>query len=373
MSAIIVAMVVVSRLQVEAGYGQTRRVGNAKVIQSWAMTNSSPTILIQGIGAMGGVVAARLLESGLNPALVTGSEEKAAAIRRCGLTLRAPHSQTHQKAAAFARVEDIPKGAAFDYVLILTKAQNLADAVRDALLCTHENTVFVAMQNGIVEPLVSEIAGAKRVIGSLLNWAATMHQPGDYEQTVAHSTVLGEFDGVITPRLRKLGQMLETVTPIRFSRNILGAQWAKLQMNCSVTALVTVCGTTLNDLLDSQAGRDVFVAVCREVLDVADMAGVRLDKLAVDPYTARSHSAGELDRWFEQIRATYGKSRPSLLEDLNRGRTTEVDFITGYVADTAQKHGATAPLCAAVTRMIHEAETQKRPLGMHNIDELHHL
>ncbi|MGE3180055.1 MAG: ketopantoate reductase family protein [Phycisphaerae bacterium] len=334
------------------------------------MNADTPSILIQGIGAMGGVTAARLLQAGYAPTLIAGSRDRANEIRNAGLTLREGKQLRSFPANVYAHVADVPEALQFDLVLLITKANDVSNAAREALPRAHDATIFVPMQNGIVTERVAEIVGTARVIPSLLNWAATMHAPGDYEQTVSHSMVIGESDGVFTARLRALAAILGHVVPIKMSDNILGAQWAKLQMNCSVTVLGALCGLPHEEWIRSDVGRDVFVRVCREVLAVAAAAGVRLEKLAVDPMMPLVGRAEEIDRWLEAVLDVYGKSRPSILVDLDRGKRTEVDFITGYVAEQGKLLGVPTPLCVEATKMVHEVEAGTRGLTLVNLKAL---
>lgn len=329
-------------------------------------------MLVLGIGAMGGVVAARLLAAGHAPTLVAGPR-MAAHIGPRGISLRDGGRDRHMPAPVFASPGDIPPGDPFDIVLVLTKAHAAEEAARAALPRTAGSTVFVPMQNGIAWPRVAAVAGAGRVIACVLNWGATMHAPGVYEQTAANGTFLGELDGRTTDRLRRLGRMLECVTPITLSPAIVGAQWAKLQMNCSVTTLGALADQPLAVTLASEPGRSVFLAVCREVLAVADAEKIRLETLAVDPYTPRTGPPGAIDAWLRRVVEVYGATRPSILQDLQRARRTEIDFITGYVAQRAEVLSVPASLCRAMTAMIHEAESGRRTLSPANLVELQAL
>lgn len=317
---------------------------------------------------MGGVFAGRLIEAGYAPTLVAGARV-ANAINARGITLRTSGQALQFEANAYASVNDIPGTGAFDVILLLTKAQHVVAAARSAANRAHGSTVFAALQNGIVEPAVAEVVGADRVIHSLLNWGASMHEPGVYERTAGIGTVLGERDGEVTERIKTLATCLKSVMPVSISTNILGAQWAKLQMNCAVTSFGALLAAPLAEILAVEAARRVFAEICREVLSVADAEGIRLETLAADPYAPRDNSHEDLDGWFKRIIGVYGGSVPSIRQDIERGRATEVDFLTGYVAERAAAHGIATPLCASITRMIHEVETGQRKLGMANLGE----
>src|SRR5262245_30521375 len=141
-----------------------------------------PRVLLMGIGAMGGVFAARLIQAGHAPTLVAGSR-MADVLTSRGITLLADMERSHHAVVAYPSVNDIPAGPPFDVVLILTKATAMIDAARAAAERSSPSTVFVALQNGIVEPAIASVVGEDRVVASLLNWAATMHEPGVYERT----------------------------------------------------------------------------------------------------------------------------------------------------------------------------------------------
>jgi hypothetical protein len=66
-----------------------------------------------------------------------------------------------------------------------------------------------------------------------------------------------------------------------------------------------------------------------------------------------------LDGWLNEMVATYGNAKASMLQDLERGRRTEIDFINGYVAKLARKFGLPTPMNSAITSLVHQLE-QKR-------------
>lgn len=333
-------------------------------------SGAAPRILIQGVGAMGGVAAARLLHAGLNPTLVAGSEQNAQAIEAKGVTLIAGEETTCVPARAVASVQDIPPAETFDIVLIFTKADAVEGAAMDALPRLHDESIVLGMQNGVIEPIIAGIVGEDRVIASLCNWAATMREMGVYEHTVQTLTVLGEFSGEITQRLQALKSVMSCIAPVQLSPNILGAQWSKLAMNCTVTSLGAIAGSPLSDILTTREGRAVFFAVYLEVLRVARAAGVHIEKLVLEPFVPVEGSPEEVEAWLDEALVVYGRSKPSILQDLERGRLTEIDFIVGHVVRTAGEVNIQAPLCAAITRMTHECERGERSWRLENIAEL---
>ena len=273
-------------------------------------------------------------------------------------------------------MRELPSEARFSAVYLITKATELDAAVQAALPRLEDDAYFVTFQNGYVEDIVAARAGAARVISSVVGLHGTMRAPGQYERTSAGQWILGESDGRITPRLTALAEVLELVAEARISRNIRGALWAKLCLNCSVTALGALGGAPLASVVAGGASKAAFFETIREVVAVADAAGIQLEKLAIEPALFKlPHGADWLDssavsRLRDLLLEYYGTSKPSILQSLERKRLTEIDQISGYVARVGTALGVPTPFNTAVTRMIHEIERGERGISPDNLREL---
>jgi len=65
---------------------------------------------------------------------------------------------------------------------------------------------------------------------------------------------------------------------------------------------------------------------------------------------------GPRDAWLDQIAATYGDIKPSMLQDFERGRRTEIDFINGFVSQLGTKLGVPVAMNTAITETAHRIE-----------------
>jgi 2-dehydropantoate 2-reductase len=74
--------------------------------------------------------------------------------------------------------------------------------------------------------------------------------------------------------------------------------------------------------------------------------------------------------WIDQIVAVYGDLKPSMLQDFERGRQTEIDFINGYVVQLGKRLGVATPINAAITDMVHLIEQGKTQPDPARLDEL---
>jgi 2-dehydropantoate 2-reductase len=342
-------------------------------------TSTRPKTLIEGVGSLGGILAARLIAAGSDLTLVTRNRAIADAVQVHGIRIRSDGRLRSYPADAIASLEEITARSRFDLAFLLMKAFDVVDAAERTLPWLRDDGYMVPFQNGVVEPAIAEAVGEERVVGSVSNWGGTMHEPGIYEQTVFGGVIIGELDRRITPRLSRLEAILRHAGPVLITDNIMGALWSKLALNCTITAMGGLTGARLSEILEHPTGRELFLGAYREVVDIAGAHGVSLVRLTVDPYAAYLPRDADparrlrVDLSLAKIEEVYGKSRPSILQSLEKGRRTEIDFINGHVIACADRVGLTAPINAALRGMIHEIERGLRSISLRNIEDLKNL
>lgn len=333
-------------------------------------------ILIEGIGGIGGVVAARMLQAGYNPTLVTGNPAITAAINGSGLRIITSQSSVTVPAQAYTSLQEIPAGEPFDAAYLIMKTGTVLDAARSSLAWLKPDGYVVTLQNGIVEDAVAEIVGSGRVVGGVIAWNGVMHSAGVYEKTSPGNTFIGELDGSLTPRLDNIKAVLQTASPVVVSRNIRGALWSKLAINCTITTIGALTGDLLGDMMRDRRVRRIFIRTYGEVVEVAEAQGIQLERIAANPkalYAPRD--AGMFTIFFKEVLARlvamkYGKVKSSSLQSLERGRKTEIDTLNGYVVREAQRVGVPVPVNTALTDMTREIENSTRRISRQNIDDL---
>ena len=290
-------------------------------------------ILIVGIGALGGTIAARAIRTGLPVRLAARSTDSAEALRRSGLRVSGIGGEVRADAIDVAAIQDYGKGNQFDLILLATKAQDALEVAPRVVGLLAPEGVILPIQNGGVARALADRLGEDKILGGISNLGATMVEPGVYEQKNAGHLLIGELAGGI---------------------------WSKLLINCSVTTLGALCSQTMRQYMETEAGKKVFRRTYEEALSVALAIGTRLERLAMDPippgwpsnFVAEEH----YESWVEAIIAFYGDVKPSMLQDLERGRKTEVDFINGYVATLGHASGVPVPMNATITDLVHQIE-----------------
>src|SRR5689334_24978059 len=291
-------------------------------------------MLIVGIGALGGTIAARALRAGLPVRLAARNTESAEVLRRSGLRVSGIGGEVRADAIDVAAIEDYGKGGQFDLILLATKAQDTLEVAPRVLRLLAPGGIMLPIQNGGVARVLADGLGEDRILGGFSNLGATMVEPGVYEQKNAGHLVIGELAGGVSERIDRVARTLGRAIDVKVSSNITGAIWSKLLINCSVTTIGAICSQTMRQYMETKAGKKVFRRTYEEALSVALATCTRLERLAVDPIPPgwASKDAGEerYEAWVEAIIAFYGHGRPSMLQDFERGRKPEIDFITGY-------------------------------------------
>lgn len=336
--------------------------------------------LLMGCGSVGGVLAGGLLRGGRELTIVTNNEAITRAIDAFGLRVTTPKSEWSTAAQVVTRLEHL-RGI-YDAVLLAMKATEVEQAARDVAPYLSSKGYVVTLQNGVVEDAVGEILGRERVIGGSVGWGATMTAPGEYRMTSGGETIIGELDGRMTTRMARLQGALEAALPTTVSANIYGVLWSKLAINCTITTLGAITGQTLGEMLNQRRVRRLALAITSEVVDVAKAHKITLEPVGgtLDierlylPHGRRSQGFG-WDVFVRQIimfavGLRFRHLKSSMLQSLERGRRTEIDFMNAFVIDRGRVVGVQTPINTVLTQMVREIEAGTRPIQPKNLEKL---
>lgn len=336
------------------------------------MSDARPRIAVIGAGAIGGVTAVFLAEAGHDLQIVTKHADVAAQARDPGLRVRGVRGEHVAKMRGVATVGELE--GPLDVALLATKSTDVLAVARELLPLMAPGGVMLTMQNGITEHAVAEIAGASRVVACVVVWGGTMLAPGVLEMTSEGEFVLGAVDRRPAAALAPLVDLLGAVVPTRAADDLMGERYSKLIINACITTLGGVCGLLLGQMLARRAARDVFMAVMREAMAVADAMGIRVapgggGKLDFYRFLNGNGMLANLRRhlMIRLIGFKYRRLKSSTLQSLERRKPTEIDFINGYIVQMGLEHGVPTPVNAALVRMVKEIEDGTRPIAWDNL------
>jgi 2-dehydropantoate 2-reductase len=318
-------------------------------------------IAVFGAGAIGGYLAVKLKQADADVSVVARGPHLAA-MRARGLTLISEGATTTVEMPCTDKADDLGPQ---DYVIVTLKANALPGAAREIAKLMGPETALVTGVNGIpywyfyglegpwrdrvvesVDPggKLWEILPPRQAIGCIVYPAAEVIEPGVIEHTYGNRFTLGEPDGSKSPRVEALSQLLSKAglkAPVRTS--IRDEIWVKLWGNLAFNPLSALTASTLDRLAFRPDLRAVARAMMTEAQGVAEALGAKF-AVSIDK---RIDGAGEV-----------GVHKPSMLQDLERGRPMEIEALLGVIIELAQLTGHRTPCCEMILALVRERARQ---------------
>lgn len=303
-----------------------------------------------GGGAIGGITAA---SAAADVVVLDANAEHVAKLNGPGLVI---NGEDPVRLTAVTGLDELGEDE-FDFALIAVKSP-LHDVVLPPLVEHGGIHAFVTLGNGLIQDRVQAIVGEGNLLACLVEWGGSNVGPGELIRDSEGGYVVGELDGVLTDRARRLAKALSPVGPTRVSDNIRGMIWTKLQVNSTFTGLSAISGLRYGGV--AEQGPDAVFALWEEGVKVARAQSLRLETMHdVDPFAFGEDG-------LRQMMEHMGNVRPSMLQDLDAGRDTEVDVVNGGVASKGRELGVPTPCNDKVVELVHSMERgERRPDPKH--------
>jgi len=303
-------------------------------------------ILVVGGGAIGGITAAQMAA---DVVVLDANEQHVAALRDPGLVYEQEGGERTAVLDAVASVDELE--GEFDFALVAVKSP-LHHVALEPLVARGGIGAFVSMGNGLIQDRMEGIVGAGNLLACIVEWGGSNVGPGRLIRDSLGGYMVGELDGTISERAKTLAAALEPVGRTRVTDNVRGMIWSKLLINTTFTGLSAVSGLRYGGV--AEQGPDAVFALWAEGVAVGDAQGLRLESIhATNPH---EFDETELARMMDSM----ANVRPSMLQDLDAGRETEVDVVNGGVAAKGREHGIATPCNDAVVELVHSMERGER-------------
>ncbi len=314
-------------------------------------------ICVYGTGAIGGYLGFKLAASGDAEVSFVARGENLAALRKSGLTLR--EAGTERTIPVTASDEPADLGPQ-DYVIVAVKAQSapkIVDAMQPLL---DERTAVVTAMNGIpwwyfyrlagpwenkalhsIDPdgRQWQAIGPERAIGCVVYPAAELAAPGVVEHHYGDRFILGEPSGDKTERVRALSRVIGNAGLKAPVRDIRDEIWVKLWGNLCFNPISALTTATLDIIAGDPGTRSVARAMMLEAQAIGEKLGVTF-KVDVDKRI--------------QGAASVGAHRTSMLQDLERGRSMEIDALLTVVREMGSMVSVDAPTIDVVLALVQQ-------------------
>ena len=315
---------------------------------------------IYGAGSLGTILGAFISKAGVEIELINRNKAHVEALQVSGAKVLGTMEFT-QKVTAYT--PDQMSGT-YDIIFLMTKQQHNAEVVTMLKDYLAEDGVLVTFQNGLPEMLIADILGAERVLGSTVAWGATMQSPGVCELT-SHPDALTFSLGAITPErpkhFDKVKELLEHMGTVDVEEYFIGTRWSKLLINAAFSGMSAVLGCTFGEAAAPRASRKIVQALIKECIDVCSAGGIRIEPVQGKDIVKLLDYSNPIKKAFAYMIIPiairkHALLKASMLQDLEKGKITEVDSINGAVSEYGRKVSCPTPMNDKVVEIIHRIE-----------------
>jgi len=348
-------------------------------------------IAVVGAGAVGGYVGGHLSRAGFDVTLIDPWPEHIEAIRANGLALYGQTAEecviARPKTMHLTEVQGLSKQPRIDIAIVSVKAYDTEWATM--LIRPHltPDGYVVSLQNCINEERIAGIVGWGKTVGCIASMISVdLYEAGHIRRTVAKGganyTVfrVGEVHGRISQRAQELAAMFATIDSSKATANLWGERWSKLCVNGMRNGVSAATGLGGNDGDRIEPIRRFAIRLGGEAVRVGQALGYELENIGkLPPHKLASASEGDA-KALEEVEAILlagvhsnvrsDAQRPSMGQDMLKGRRTEIDYINGFIVEKGKEVGRPAPTNARLTEIVKRVERGELPARPENLTAL---
>ena len=302
-------------------------------------------VCVIGAGSIGSLFAGHLAQV-VDVSVLTRRQEHADTLNRDGLRVTG-RSDLH---AAVQAAADPDALAPFDLGIVATKAGGLEDAAA-ALEGRFPEALVMTTLNGLGAEAVVRAHGDWPIVSAVTFMSGTKHSDSEVEYVLDTATWMGPYEDTPLERVEEVGDLVRrSGLEAEVFADLRPAQWSKLIFNATVNSVAALTGLRHDHHFADEAEPGDLGHLVHGLVDegkaVAAAAGIELYE---DPWEMNVHAT-------QRGSAHY----PSMLEDVESRRPTEIDLITGSLVREAGRHGVPVPLHTALYRLVKAKEESWR-------------
>jgi len=329
-------------------------------------------LAIYGAGSLGTILGAYITRNGYAIDLISRNKSHIRGLKTKGARITGTVKMTVPVKALLP--EEIT--GKYDIIFLMTKTVDNEAAIKQCSRRLTGNGIICTMQNGLPEMSVSEIIGEDRTFGCSVEWGATLIGDGMCELTSEEDSItfsLGSFSrNPDVEKLQQLKTILESMGHVDIEKNFIGARWSKLLINSSFSGMSAALGCTFGEAAENKTSRLCIQRIMKECIDVSKKAGIKIEPVQGKDICRLFDYQTAIKRYFSFLLIPFAirKHRllkASMLQDLEKGRKSEVDSINGVVCKYGEKYGVPTHYNDVVINVIHEIEQGKRKPCFDNI------
>jgi 2-dehydropantoate 2-reductase len=333
-------------------------------------------IAIVGTGAVGGYAGAHMAHGGEDVTFVDFWPENVETIRATGLRIShlrdVPEFTTAARILHVTELQRLSKERPIDIAFVCTKSYDTAWATMMIRQYLAPGGCVVSLQNCMNEETIAGVVGWGKTLGSIASSITVdLCEPGHVRRAGgkhggSHTVFrVGEVHGRITDRAREVCRLLALADSAKVTDNLWGERWTKLVVNAMGNGVSACTGLISREILLDDALRHFTARLGSEAIRVGEGLGYRLEEIHhIAPETIARAGEGDLaakaeydaHRLAEARKPGGGAHRPSMGQDMVKGRRTEIEFLNGFIVDRGKEVGVPTPANAALTDIVKRVE-----------------
>ena len=295
-----------------------------------------------GAGAVGGYFGARLARAGKDVVIKVKAEQLAGF--KNGIQII---SDQEDFSAAGVFTDEYERLKDSDLILFCVKSTGTKEAASQLKPFLKPDAFVLTLQNGVDnEELLTQMYGKARVLSAAAYIQAQTMKPGVVRQIgIPPRLILGAMDSQNPGAVQSVLHLFKDAgIDARGTDDIMKIKWNKYLWNLTFNPLTAILKCKVGTILDDQALRDTAVRICKEAIEVANKAGISIEKLAWQTILEQ----GEIGRHHET----------SMLQDVLKGKKLEIDSMTGYAVRKGEEFGVDTPVLSTIDSILRHISQQ---------------
>ncbi len=332
-------------------------------------------IVIVGAGAVGGYTGAHMVRAGEDVTFIDPWPEHVEQMRKHGLRIthakEVPEFTVPVGALHVTDAQRLSKERPVDIAFVCMKSYDTAWAAMLIRQYLAPDGYIVSLQNCMNEETIAGVVGWGKTLGCIASSiTVNLFDPGHVHRGAgkggaAHTVYrAGEVHGRSTARVEEVCRLVATADSAKVTTNLWGERWSKLVANAMANGISACTGLSGGQMLENDAIRRFSTRLGSEAIRVGQALGYALEEiLHLPPETIAR--AGEGDETamlecdaqrFKDAGRTAAEQRPSMGQDMVKGRRTEIEFLNGLIVREGEKLGMSCRANAVLTELVQRVE-----------------
>ncbi|XDD45521.1 ketopantoate reductase family protein [Leptospira sp. WS39.C2] len=324
------------------------------------MNHSFPTIAICGIGSVTVTILHALTQNQVPFKILCKDKTRYQYLKEFPIQFKGPNGIITKLDLSEHLTLVQENNETYDYIFLGCKNQNLNDYISMTESNLNPNGKWILIQNGLPESYFPNLHN--KLIGGVVGWNTQVLEDGMYFQSNFGSLILGGFDqSKLDPIWKKI---LEPWIQVVLTEQITGYRWHKLAINSIINGLAASKQNSLGQLFLNENGRMEAISILTEIKNLMFHLNVK-EQVVPGSFPIQKLGDGKnaLPKWIRHLiliglGLKYFKIRTSMVQDLDKKRKTEINYINGEVVKLGKLNGIPVPKNEKIVTIVSSLENK---------------